>query len=123
MAENIYSFLASHLSSQGSKSNVLKPLMFILVFLLATICFLVKFNLMIFAYVFLGVFVLILIGFLFTYFYCLFKDPDLLRSEKYNLEKTAMEKTAILGSTDNSYKILPGTREYVVYNNTNKVEE
>lgn len=118
---DIYSLLTSHLSNQGSKSNIVKPLTYVMAMLLAASIILLKLEVNLVGYILLGLFGLVLIAFLVTYFICLFKNPDLLRSERYNLEKTAIEKTALLGDSRSS--ITPADRDFVAYNGNNQIEE
>lgn len=115
MMANFYSLLASQLSNQGSKSNIVKPLTYVMAMLLIAAIISLKLKIDLIGYIVLGLFTLVLIAFLITYFICLFKNPDLLRSEKYNLEKTAIEKTSILGDSRNQPLIIPGNRDYVSY--------
>lgn len=103
-------------SSQGSRSNIVKPLMGMLAILMVATCVLFHIKAMIFAYITVALCVIVFGCFLFAYFHCLFKDPNLLRSEKYNLEKTALEKIAVLGD---STKIISPTLDYVVINSSN----
>jgi len=100
-------------TSQGYRSNVVKPLMGMVIILLCAtaVLFYVKFFL--FATIIGGLAIAIVVAFLIAYFYCLWKNPDLLRSERYNLEKTAMEKTSITGDSLNGQIQLP-QRDYVI---------
>ncbi len=59
--------------------------------------------------------VLIVLAFLFAYFYCLFKDPNLLRSEKFVLEKTAIEKALMSDSIKKTVSVNPPNSNYVSY--------
>lgn len=97
--------ILEHASSQGYKSNVLKPLFGLLSVLLLTTIVCIYLGNEIFANICLTVSLLIVVCFLVCYFYCLFKSPDLLRSEKFNLEKTAMEKIALGDSSTGRIKI------------------
>lgn len=86
-------------TSQGYKSNVVKPLMGILIIMLTAsiiLAYLKVNGLSIACAVFAF---LIVIVFLVGYFYCLFTNPDLLRSEKFVLEKTAIENVAFKGDS------------------------
>lgn len=106
--------LLEHATTQGYKSNVIKPLSgMMIIFLIGTVV-LSYFNVAYFPIV-LGVLTTICgIGMLFAYFFCLFKNPDLLRSEKYNLEKTAIEKVSITGDSSTRASILMPRSDYII---------
>lgn len=102
-------------TSQNYKSNAIKPLMggVIICFVLSIAAY--YFKAFIIAYALLAFGGLFVAGWLFAYFFCLVKDPNLLRSEKYNLERTAMEKVAVIGdSHSNSARIIPPSTDYVI---------
>lgn len=101
-------------SSQGSKSNVVKPLIGVLAILLIGAFFLFKYEMETLAYITIVLLILTFLAFIFSYFFCLFKNPDLLRSEKYNLEKTAMEKVSFSGDSTSKIKINIPEMEYIV---------
>jgi len=119
--------ILEHATTQGYRSNILKPLLGIIIILfLATIAFayLNKEILYYTTFVMAGI---IFIAFIVSFFYCLFKNPDLLRSEKYNLEKTAIEKVSISGDSLNTGKVLPPVMDYVMVgsiknNNSTEIE-
>ncbi len=119
---DFYSLLTSQLSNQGSKSNIVKPLTYVMAMLLAAAIILLELKINLIGYIILVLFILVFIAFLVTYFFCLFKNPDLLRSERYNLEKTAIEKTAMLGDSTRA-SIIPADRDFVVYDGNNQIEE
>lgn len=105
--------LLNHATSQGYRTNVVKPLMGMVIILLVATIALFYFGFIIPAYI-IGIFSLIcIICFLGCYMYCLFKNPDLLRSEKYNLEKTALEKVSITGDSVNGRLQAP-QMDYVI---------
>ena len=104
-----------HASSQGYKSNVVKSLFGLLSILLTATIILFKVEAIVFGYILGSVSILIVFAFLFAYFYCLFKDPTLLRSEKFILEKTAIEKAMISDSTKMNMSINPPKSEFVTY--------
>ena len=88
--------------NQGSKSNVIKPLLFISGVILIGLIFAIKYeapnivtNSLI---VFFGISFAAL---LFAYFYCLVKNPNLLRSEHYNIEQSIIQKTSFIGESIN----------------------
>ena len=113
MASKI-SEIIEHATSQGYKSNVVKPLAGIIVIMLLSAFMSANYGFELLATVSMGAAIFIIICFLVSYFYCLFTNPDLLRSEKYNLEKTAMEKTAITGDSTTKGKVLFPNMDYVV---------
>ena len=98
MSEKIRALL-EHATSQGYKSNVIKPLMGMMIIFVLGGCLTYYLNIEIFGHILLGLATFTGLCMLFAYFFCLFKDPDLLRSEKYNLEKTVIEKVSITGDS------------------------
>ena len=112
------------LSSGGSKSTVLKPLFFVLCFLLTGVYVSSKLELpIIITYCFLAGIALIFLLFIIVYVVCLFKNPDLIRSEKFVIEKMAIEQrlfgddkvkitneptTIIIGKPNDNSKALGG---------------
>ena len=117
--------ILEHASSQGYRSNAIKPLIggVIICFVLSIIAFYI--NALIIVYFLIGFGSLFSIGWLFAYFFCLFKDPNLLRSEKYNLEKTAIEKATMFGETNNKrVEINMPPSDYVIeYSESRKIEK
>ena len=105
-------------TSQGSRSNVLKPIISIFgIFLLTSlVLFYLKVDLA--GYISLGFALLIACAAVFGFFYCLFKNPDLLRSEKHILERFAIEKASIKGDSIEG-KVLPPKMEYTSYEEIN----
>ena len=112
MSYNFKEFV-ENASSQGSKSNIVKPLLGLISILLVGVFFLFKYNMESLAYVLIVLLIITFVAFIFTYFYCLFTNADLLRSEKYNLEKTAMEKISFSGDSVSKYAIDLPAMEYV----------
>ncbi|WP_343524384.1 hypothetical protein [Pedobacter sp.] len=112
MYKALTSFL-EHATSQGYRSNVVKPLTTMAIILIVATGFLFYFKVDFFGYLIGSLAVLMVIAFLISYFICLFKNPDLLRSEKYNLEKTAIEKVSYNGDSVVGHVQLP-PREYVM---------
>jgi hypothetical protein len=90
--DNFISSLIRHASAQGARSNVLNPLhIFIAMLLSSTIISFIR-NLTLLSYI-LGFFTIIaLLTYIFCYLYLMFKDRDFLRSEKYSIQKMAIEK-------------------------------
>lgn len=107
--------LIEHASSQGYKSNTVKPLIggVIVCFAFSMVAFWI--GAYILSYICMSLGGILVICFLFAYFICLYKDPNLLRSERYNLEKTAIEKAAITGdSTAKHLSIKMPQTSYVI---------
>ncbi|MFC4477408.1 hypothetical protein [Flavobacterium chungangensis] len=113
-----WSEIAENASSQGHKANVVKPLSGMAIILLLGSGGLYYVGSYLFANIIGGLAVLIIIAFLVSYFFCLFKNPDLLRSEKYNLEKTAIEKIALVGDSRTSTSINAPEMDYVTVETT-----
>ena len=79
--------------NSGEKSTILKPLTWLISILLASMILgnyfeLPKWILIMFAII-VGI---IIILFIVSYIYCLFNDRDALRSEKFSIQKMAIEK-------------------------------
>lgn len=79
--------------ASGSKSTILKPLTWFISIIIAGIVLLIKIGspawLIIMFSIIMGLSILI---FFFAYVYCLFTDKDAIRSEKYSIQKLAIEK-------------------------------
>nr|WP_315245661.1 hypothetical protein [uncultured Flavobacterium sp.] len=118
-----WSEIAENASSQGYRSNVVKPLIGMVIILLIGSGGLYTVKSYFFANIVGILAVLLVIAFLVSYFFCLFKNPDLLRSEKYNLEKSAIEKIAISGDSRTSSNIVPPLMDYVVVESVNENNE
>lgn len=88
-------------TSQGYRSNAIKPLSGLIIICITSSFLFAYINVMTLSIVFSIVTILLIVGFVIGYFYCLFNSPDLLRSEKYILEKTAIEKVSQLGDSFN----------------------
>lgn len=95
--------LIDRATSQGYKSNVLRPITSIVAIILASsiyYCYQGSFALAFLSLCLVIVFAVLFIG---TFLYCIIKKPDLLRSERYNLQMKAMEQN-ISSSGDSSDK-------------------
>ena len=122
MSEYIKQIL-EHASSQGYKSNAVKPLIggVIICFVLCIIAMYLGYDTV--GYIMLGFGGLCVVCFLIAYFLCLFRDPNLLRSEKFILEKTAIEKALRTDSLQDQGRVSPPHSNYVTYETTRLVEE
>lgn len=92
-ATELFSALLQHNTAKGYKANVLNPLIWLIGTM--TLMFLGALKLSAPTWILItGVilFVLIFGLFAFAYCYCLIKNPDALRSEKYSIQKIALEK-------------------------------
>lgn len=93
MAISIIKELLHKSDASGSRSTILKPITWFISSLIVGITILLKFNspewLIIFLTITMGLSILV---FLFAYIYCLFTDKDAIRSEKYSIQKMAIEK-------------------------------
>lgn len=129
-------FMSEHLkqlfefaTSQGNRSNVIKPILIGFVATLVGAVAGVYFKSDIITEHCLNLSIVLLIAFLIAYFLCLFKDPNLLRSEKYNLEKTAIEKATFKGDSavighinlpNKDYVVIEGNNQTLLSNNNTK---
>jgi Na+/pantothenate symporter len=93
MAVNIFRELLQKSDASGSRSTILKPITWFISALLGGIGLLLSQNspnwLIIMLSIILGITVTV---YLFTFIYCLFTDKDAIRSEKYSIQKLAIEK-------------------------------
>lgn len=90
--ELIMAFLR-HASSKGSRSTVLKPLGWLIPMLLSSMLISFYIGSPSWVSVLLVVFNILTVAlYFFTYMFCLFKDRDALRSEKFSIQKMAIEK-------------------------------
>jgi len=82
-----------HASADGSRSTVLKPLGWLLLICVGAILSVLYMKgptwIVILFFLAIGI---IIILYLFTFIYCLFTDKDALRTEKYSIQKLAIEK-------------------------------
>lgn len=119
MSEAFKHFL-EYATSQGYKSNVVKPIMVVFIFSIAGSVVSAIYNAQIVMICCIVLAFILVIAFLFAYFYCLFNNSDLLRSERYNLERTAIEKATLKGdSTIYGHLKLP-EQDYIIYNGDNE---
>jgi hypothetical protein len=93
MTYNIIRELLHKSDASGSRSTILKPLTWFISVVIGGIILLIKINspqwLVIMFSIIMGLSIVI---FFFTYVYCLFTDKDAIRSEKYSIQKLAIEK-------------------------------
>ncbi|MBS1509835.1 MAG: hypothetical protein JST86_03290 [Bacteroidetes bacterium] len=93
MGINLIRELLHRSDSSGSKSTILKPLTWLVSILIGGVILLQKVNTPAWLTVFFCIIVsLAVLIFFFAYIFCLFKDRDALRSEKYSIQKMAIEK-------------------------------
>lgn len=85
-----------HAASHGSRSTILKDLIWLIgvTFSALLTCSWLNIGSHV-LYVITGVLVVEILLFIFAYVYCLFKNPDWLRSEKFSIQKMAIEKGVI----------------------------
>lgn len=85
--------LFSHSDASGAKSTILKPLTWFLALIIGGILLLLQFSSPIWLIIMLAViFCFGVVIFFFVYIYCLMNDRDSLRSEKFTIQKLAIEK-------------------------------
>lgn len=106
---NFLNFLIDRATSQGYKSNVLKPLIGLEIVIFASSVYYCYVDAILLALLAGIMAFLILILFIGAFIYCLCKQPDLLRSERYNLQKQAMEQN--ISSSGNSMNRSPTVRK------------
>ncbi|MBY7853068.1 hypothetical protein KW429_05075 [Vibrio fluvialis] len=92
---NMFNALAQKSSSSGSRSNTLKPLSWLLGILISGIVSILYFpNKIVPLWILICFMCFIAIAFILfcgAYVYFMVKDPDALRSEKFNIEKMAIQ--------------------------------
>lgn len=106
----------SHAEGKATKSTVITPLTYVMAVILASLAASMKYHAPTWVLISTVVMAIcILLIFFITYFYCLFKNPDLLRSEKYVISKMALEKTSkgdsnigLITSTDDPMILIEG---------------
>jgi hypothetical protein len=90
---SFFNALMQHSTASGSRSTALKPLGGLIALLLIGTLGTAKFNspewLLILLAILSSISVVLFIG---AYLYFMFRDPDALRSEKFNIEKMAIQK-------------------------------
>lgn len=120
-------FMSEHLkqlfefaTSQGNRSNVVKPILIGFIATLIGAVVGVYFESNIITEYCLNLSIVLLVAFLIAYFWCLHKDPNLLRSEKYNLEKTAIEKATFKGDSAVVGHINLPNKDFVIIEGNNQ---
>lgn len=98
MAEQLKHIL-EYATSQGYKANVVKPILGGLVISILIIISGLYFHSNMIAVFGIILSTIFAIAFFVAYFFCLIKDPNLLRSERFNLEKAAIEKATLKGDS------------------------
>jgi hypothetical protein len=96
----LFSRLFEQASAQAARSTVLQPLAWIIVSLFAALSVTASFRPESWVLIFLAVLLVIILGiYVGAYIYCMWKDPDLLRSEKFYIQKFAIERGVFGDST------------------------
>lgn len=93
MINDIIKSFLNQANANGSKTNVIKPLLSLIVFFLAALITSSNYCPSWITIVLAIVMFALSIFFIFVFWYCLMKQPDLLRSEKFNLDKMVVEHT------------------------------
>lgn len=108
--------LLSHSDASGAKSTILKPLTWFLALIIGGILLLLQFDSpMGLTIMFAIIFCIGVVIFFFVYIYCLIHDRDSLRSEKFTIQKLAIEK-GIMG--DDIIGIIPPSNNYLQDNSS-----
>ncbi|MEQ8244578.1 hypothetical protein [Fulvivirga sp.] len=93
MAIEIIKELLQRSDTSGSKSTILKPLTWFIVVIISGIILLQIYDSPNWIVVMFAVILVVaILIFFFAYIYCLFTDKDAIRSEKYSIQKMAIEK-------------------------------
>lgn len=104
----VFKELFERSDSSGSRSTILKPLTWFLSILIGGLILLIRLKAPNWILVLFAIILCLVISiFFFAYVYCLFKDRDALRSEKYSIQKMAIEK-GIVG--DNIVGVINGVK-------------
>lgn len=109
-------------TSQGYRSNVIKPMMGLLIIAGIGLMAALHYHNTFVIYFFCSISAITFIAAIVAYFICLCKNPDLLRSEKFILEKTAIEKASIHGDSVNGTLVPPKT-DYVLLHSANNQQK
>ncbi len=98
--------------SDGSRSNALKHLQWVIALLLTgCIWSTVKKTPEWVSISLLILLIVVVVSYLFSHFYFMFKDPDCLRSEKYSIEKMAIQR-GYLGDSTSGMVELPKNKAH-----------
>lgn len=104
--------ILENMTSQGYRSNATKPLLGSMVLTAMAGIVAWKCGAVVISYIMIALTIVSSILFFIAYFICLVKDPNLLRSERFNLEKIALEK-ACMQSTNGHISAKPPMCDYV----------
>jgi len=97
-------------TAQGSRSTVLKPLAWLIALCLSAILGALKWNSPLWLLTIFAICATLSIAlYLGTYVYCLRKNPDLLRSETYLIQKQVIEKGFVGDNVTGVFDVEPGT--------------
>lgn len=77
--------------AKGNRSTVLQPLLFIFGALLFCVSIASWYGNQLLIYIFAIMLIILFVIIIVVYFYCFFKNPDLIRSESYLIQKTYIE--------------------------------
>lgn len=101
-------------TSQGYRSNVVKPLMGLIIITLVFSAIFAFLNKEVLSIISMITSIVIIVVFLIGYIYCLLNNPDLLRSEKFILEKSIIEQTSMTGDSTTKYSLNNPDMDYTV---------
>ena len=120
---NVLNVFREQVASHGSRTDALRPLSMLMLILLTALVLLLVFGKTPgWLLIFMAVLLLGVIGlFGFAYVYCLFKRPDALRSEKYLLQRMAIEH-GVLGDSITGITEIAGTKSLPLLEDKRKSE-
>jgi hypothetical protein len=100
-----FSALREQMSAALSRSDILRPLTWLVgMFLVATVSLIAAKSEQWVIVTLIVLLVIIVILYLGAYSYCLIRNPDALRSERYSLQKMAIEHGLLGDSTSGTFK-------------------
>ncbi|WP_460095891.1 hypothetical protein [Pseudomonas sp. S3_C01] len=93
MEPNLIKMFLEQATAKGARSTVLKPLYMMMAVCIAGVFASFHFAFPVWiSYIFAFFIVLTMSLYLFSYVYCLYKQPDALRSETYSIQKLAIQR-------------------------------
>ena len=106
MAIDIVRALFQQASAQGSRSTVLRPLGWLASICAGSLIALVEFKAAIWLLILFAIFLSVTVAlYLWAYVYCLLTDKEALRTEKYSIQKMAIEKGYYGDSTVGTFPV------------------